>query len=188
MNNLIANIPAGKYNYTLTTKALALWDEAQILYGQKTGDFVYGGIEFLESDGPRTYFLFNKYVVICLDKNTATDLTEGYFELSHEVIHLLSPVNGLPASNLEEGLATYFSKFITDRDSFNPTYASAIIARSKYFRTFELVSQLLVFRPDAILELRKIQPVISRIAYADFVAAGIHFPKTLIDELVLPFV
>jgi len=125
-------------------------------------------------------------IVIQVSQSTANDTRQAIFQIAHEVVHVLSP-NGQPTTNnLEEGLATYFSKILTDRDTGDNLYATNSIQPTKYFKTFELVNKLLTSDPDAIKKLRKFQPVIGSISKQNFVDAGINLGDDLIDELIKP--
>src|SRR5882757_1950178 len=98
------------YTGTLITLALQYLTEAESLFGQRTTDYIYGGVEFNHIGPPCIWFPSNKFVVVQLTQSTALDLRQGIFQLSHEIVHVISP-NGQPTTtNLEEGLATWFSK------------------------------------------------------------------------------
>lgn len=186
MINLISTPIVGGFSFTLTTYALEFLKEAETLYGDRTKDFVYGGIEFNET-GPRIWFPYNRYTVIQLTPDTANDLSKGIFQLSHEVVHLLSPLGKNETNVLEEGLATYFSKITTDKH-FPGDYAINGITPTNYLAPFEFVRELLAFNPNSIKELRKIQPLIGLISKEDFKKANIAVKEALIDNLVKPMV
>ncbi|MFD2247288.1 hypothetical protein [Pontibacter ruber] len=177
---------SGGYTYTLTTYATKYLAEAESLYGPRMTNYIYAGIELVAEGGPRTWYPQNKYVVIQLTHSTASNLRQGIFQLSHEVIHLLSPNGMSTTNNLEEGLATLFSKKVTDRDTGDEDYAEISIAPTKYYYPYTLVSQLLDINPDAVIELRKVQPMISSITKGDFLKANLEIPEELIEELVKP--
>jgi hypothetical protein len=186
MRNLIAKpIPNG-YSSTLTTYALKYLLEAEGIYGQRTNDFIYGGVELNELGPPKIWYPYGKFVVIQVSYPSVFFLPQAIFQISHEVIHVLSPNGKETTNNLEEGLATYFSKIITDRDSGDPNYAINSINPTKYLVPYTLVSDLFIAQPNAIAELRKVQPVIDRITQEDFKKANINIAEELICELLKP--
>lgn len=75
---------------------------------------------------------------------------------------------------------------VTDRDTAYSDYATNYIISTKYFYPYQLVDKLLSNQPNAIRELRKVQPVIGKITKQDFVKAGLEVDESLIDELVKP--
>lgn len=189
MQNLVAHpIPMG-HTWTLTTYALKYLDELEQLYGPRTTTYIYGGVELIQTGPPKVWYPMNKYVVVQVTASTAAYLPQALFQLAHEMVHVLSP-NGQATTNiLEEGLATWFSKLATDRDSRDPNYAEPNIAASKYKVPFDMVSQLLAIDGDAIKKLRNVQPVLGLVSVADFPAAGLRsVPDELVQNLVAPMV
>jgi hypothetical protein len=188
MQNLIAHpIPNG-HSWTLATYAIKYIEEAEQLYGSRTQTYIYGGVEFIADGPPKVWYPLNKYVVVQLTSSAALDLKQGIFQLAHEIIHVLSPNGQATANNLEEGLATYFSKVATDRDTGDPAYALHCITLSKYLLPYTLVSQLITAVPDAIQRIRAVQPVLGLVTKQDFVQAGIVVNPGLVDDLVKPMV
>jgi hypothetical protein len=186
MKNLIAFPTHTSYTWTLTTYALKYLLEAESLYGTRTKDYEYVGLELNETGPPRVWYPWNKYIVIQVSQTTANDTKQAIFQIAHEVVHVLSP-NGQPTTNnLEEGLATYFSKIVTDRDSGGNSYAINSIQATKYLKPYQLVDKLITFDPNAIKKLRNIQPVLGQVTKQTFIDAGISLADDTIDELVKP--
>ena len=175
------------YTSTLITNAITYLLTAETIFGERTKEYTFAGIEFNET-GPRIWFPRPKFVVIQLTPDTAVDFKRGVFQLSHEVVHLISPFGQPTTNNLEEGLATYFSKIITDRHTGDINYAINSISSSKYKHPFDLVTRLLGLNATAVIELRKVQPVIGQIVAEDFVKANLIVPDDLIKELVKPMI
>lgn len=169
--------------------------EAEDIFGQKT-DYEYLGISYhnfqprvvLDSKDFLTGQSFYKMELCGMAIN---DRTDGILQLSHEVIHLLSPVEqdeGSEVNYLEEGMATYFSKLITERDTGNSEFCTAALAnRPNYLRAYELYESLIAIDEEAVKKLRKITPVIGNIQPEDFVAAGLEVDSNLIDALLEKF-
>lgn len=186
MKNLIANPTQTGFTWTLTTYALKYLLEAENLYGARTKDYEYVGVELNETGPPKVWYLWNKYIVIQVSQTTASDTKQAILQIAHEVVHVLS-ANGQPTTNnLEEGLATYFSKIATDRDTGDTSYAINSIETTKYIKPYELVDKLMSSDPDAIKKLRNKEPVLGRISKQTFTDAGIVIDDDIINELIKP--
>jgi hypothetical protein len=184
MNFLAKPLNNYGYTYTFTTLVMKYLIEAEELFGKRLSNYEYMGIELNEDGPPQIWYPQGKYVVIQVSQSVMDSYPQAIFQISHEVIHLLSP-NGRPnTNNLEEGLATYFSKIMTDRDSGDVNYAFGNIQKSKYFRPFEIVSALLAVDPEAVKKLRAIQPSIGEITKQNFIDLGIELDEGIIDELL----
>lgn len=184
MTNLIAIRTETGYTYTLTTYALKYLIEAELMFGPRTSEYEYVGVELNESGPPRVWYPHNKYIIIQVTPSTANNTTQAIFQIAHEVIHVLSPNGRATTNNLEEGLASYFSKMVTERDTGDTSYALNSLQLSKYLKPLELVENLLAIDPDSIKKLRVIQPKLSDITTKDFLDAGLQVPRDLIDELL----
>jgi len=185
MRNFIVKPLIGGYTQTLVTYALYYLREAESLFGPETTDYVYGGIELINGPSGVSY-PYSNFVVIQLSTDTATDFDLGIYQIAHEVIHVLFADGKESTSNLEEGLAIYFSILVTHRDTNSGVLANSLSSSSKYFHSYELVRKLLEIRPTAIIELRKIQPVLGKITENDFLQANLNIPEDLIKELLGP--
>lgn len=71
---------------------------------------------------------------------------EAIYQISHEVVHLLSPTTKENVSLFEEGLATYFSLDQLRKKGFNSIADSNLVYlennHKNYFIAYELVSKL----------------------------------------------
>jgi len=169
--------------------------EAIDLFGPKI-DYEYIGL-FYHNFAPRVVmhdydFLTDSYFYkIELCGKAINDRTDGIFQLSHEVVHLLSPVeqvDGNEVNYLEEGMATYFSKLITERDTGNYDFCAAAIANQhNYLLAFQLYESLAAIDKFAVKKIRHITPVIAAIQPDDFEKAGITAPPDLIEALLEKF-
>jgi hypothetical protein len=171
-----------------------IFREVQELFGEKTGDYEFNGIEYAEGGPfmsvpeaclmavPREY-----KININLDLSARENYTRGLFQLSHEVVHLLSPSDEPITNNLEEGAAVYFSKLYTERETGDLTIFETPTRKTGYRYAYCLVCQLLAIDRDAIKNLRKQQPDFREISPADFVAAGLKADDELITALLATF-
>jgi hypothetical protein len=169
--------------------------EAEQLFGPKT-DYGYVGLEY-HKFAPRT-LLYSKntetgrnFFQVQLFHKAADDRKDGIFQLSHEVVHLISPVEqieGYEVNYLEEGMATYFSKLITERETKDYDFCALAFGKSpQYLKAYMLYMSLVEADKDAVKKLREITPVIAQIRPDDFSKAGLKVDKELVDALLAKF-
>jgi|GEM_PF-573862 len=102
------------YSWTLASRMGHILRFVEDRYGPRDRGWTLLGVEFTSNPTPQvwypTYGDKGGMVIIQLTRSAATDETQALFQLSHEVVHLLSPGGPGGAANvLEEGLATYTS-------------------------------------------------------------------------------
>jgi hypothetical protein len=145
---LIAQEIDGGYSYTLTTYALTFIEEAETLFGIRDSALLYGGVELSQNGNPQVWYPqiggTYKHIVIQLTADALQSRQKAIYQLSHEVIHVLSP-NGPQgsANNLDEGLAVWFSVKMTEKYASSHSYATTSLIGTPYFRPLQLVSELL---------------------------------------------
>jgi len=145
-------IPGG-FTFTLTTVLGNILQEAERRYGPRDHSWTLLGIEFC-GDDPHIWFPGNcKNISIMLTESARLDWRRAVFQLSHEVIHLLSPHGDRGAHTIEEGLATAFSHEIPSL--FGSTYRSNM---DSYSNAEMLVRNFLTLDPDGIRRLRTQEP------------------------------
>lgn len=117
------------------------------------------------------------------------DRPQAYFQLTHEVFHVLSQSDekeGVPATRLEEGLAVYFQMKMTW--SRHPEANIGHVPGSRLDHAFLVAKQLLACEPNVIVAIRKdTQPVVSRITKEDILAVCPVFPLGLAEWLCRDF-
>lgn len=170
-------------------------EEAEQLFGPKT-EYQYGGLSYRRAR-PRVVLsekhliMGEKVFIIELDSMSINDRKEGIFQLSHEVVHLLSRVEQDEENEvnyLEEGMATYFSRIITERETGDAAYCDAAIGKeATYLEAYTLYLQLISVDEYAVRKLREYCPVIANIQKAHFRQAGLQVRDELIDCLLLKF-
>jgi hypothetical protein len=109
---------------------------------------------------PQVFFPGPSTIAIRLSLRCEFDYLLGCYQLAHETVHLLSPVNGRKTTALEEGLATLFAR---DYIHHNMHIEFPPPAQQRYHDALVLAERFLSPRPDAVLRLREHQPVISEI-------------------------
>jgi len=175
---------------------VAFLSEAEEMFGPKTA-YNFIGI-FYHNFPPRmilhdTDFLTGeKFYKIELCGKAINDKKDGIFQLSHEVVHLLSPVEQNEDEDLvnylEEGMAVYFSKLITERETGDLEFCDTAMAKQpEYLKAYQLYLQLIDIDGEAVKKLRQITPVIANIKAEDFKDAGLDVKEELIIALLTKF-
>jgi len=165
-------------------------DLAKEKFGDINSEYFFLGLEF-KDDGPRIRYQAPNYIVIHLTPNSLENEFLAYFQLSHEVYHLLSPTGKYDANNLEEGLAVYFSKFYLDRFTQSVfSWEAATLPNSNYYNAYKLVDKLLQIDPHIIKTIRTAFPKIktSHLTIKEFEEViKDDLPIEILIELLKPF-
>lgn len=147
-----SELPGG-WTWTLTSRLGHLLAIAEERYGPRDKSYTPLGVEF-GGDGPSLWYPGNRgNVSIRLGRSAADDPSQAFFQLAHEVIHLLAPSGGMHAPVFEEGLATAFADEQAEAQGLNWCSGSP-----HYLAAKKLVSRLLAFRADAVMGIRMIEP------------------------------
>ena len=175
--------------------------DAERLCGSRMYDFAFRETLFVvdaraegiavddEKQQPFLRFYPNNEVRIFITSMTQDDLAGAFAESAHEVIHSISPplsdlVHDKMSTVLEEGLATYFQAEILKNASNGLRGLDS--ALWEYSEALKRVDQLLHFKKDAIIELRKKQPVIALITEYDIRKMVPDLPPDVAMDLVKP--
>lgn len=174
--------PNGLWKWTLTGILGDSLSKAEARFGRRDTNYTILGIEFVNQPRPCIWYpsIEENHIVIRLTANCINDFNQGVFQITHEVIHCLSPVRG-NTTVLEEGLASYFSQ------EYSKNYGGLVNPEGPYSEARNLVSQLLEIDSDIIRSLRQIQPKIGLISEADILMVNPHVPKELAGCLARPF-
>jgi hypothetical protein len=128
------------------------------MFGLKI-DYTYNGLSY-HNHPPQTVLWESslltgeKAFIIKLNGKAINDRKDGIFQLSHEVVHLLAPVEQDEVNYLEVGMATYFSKVITERDTKDYEFCDLAMARHpKYLKAYQLYVSLIGIDNDAVKKL-----------------------------------
>lgn len=165
------------------------------MFGGKT-DYEFDGIRYAPDNSPETIISESAMMVlerafeVKLSPDAEIDETKGIFQLSHEIVHLLSPINYASEgvmNFLEEGMAVYFSQMVTERDTGDLEIIKTIDSKPDYRTALKLYKDLIETEPDAIIKLRQICPVIAHITKNTFIQAGLQTDPGLIDKLLAEF-
>lgn len=159
---------------------------AESMFGSKDNSWTFIGFEY-RSDGPYICYYPFKNISIVLSSECEKPplfLPQLFYQLSHEVCHLLYPTGKQDANLLVEGISTYFSRLYLDHKYPNNTYAIRNISNSKYFEAYKLVNKLLTIDSDAIKKIRAINPAISYLSKEEFLSLNIALEEAEIDRLL----
>lgn len=181
-----------KNSMTIATYICLIMKEIESRYGHRDKNWWLAGVEFHEG-APQVWYpgshenSVSGSIVIMLGGATFSNVKRAVYQLAHECVHTLSPVIGIDAPVLEEGLATAFSEDMIEQ-WFGDTNKQAYTNDSRYRDAAANVRNLLQLEPEAIKRLREKQPAFNRMTAATFVDAGLgQVPGPLIDELLRTF-
>ncbi len=143
-NQLLAKPITQGFTWTLTSRLAQALREAEKRYGERDRHWTILGVEFTTNNQPQVWYPFSddkKFIIVQLTQKASCDDKEALFQLSHEVIHLLSPTGGgQQASVFEEGLAVYFSIQFLNQLGFQIT--KNYIQTAGYKNAYEMVAML----------------------------------------------
>ncbi len=147
---VIAHPIKGGYTWTLASRLGKFLEMAESEYGERDKSWTILGVEFTDEKQPSNWYPFDsteKDIIIQLTSDAANNEKKALFQLSHEVIHVLSPNGTRKATYFEEGLATYFSIQATRQAGIDisPSY----ITSAKYHRAYYLLEKIYQLHPDA---------------------------------------
>jgi len=141
---ILANKTELGFTWTLVSRLSEILYNAEQRYGKRDPSWTLLGVEFSNLNQPEIWYPFikdgRKHVIIQLTQEASIDEKEALFQLSHEVIHLLSPAGSEGTTVFEEGLATYFS--IINMQAFNYKIDLNYIAEKKYKKAYQLIANL----------------------------------------------
>ena len=128
------------------------------MFGPRDRSYTILGVDFTTDAQPSHWYPhaqhgIGKNVIVLLTTNAAPDEDRALFQLSHEAFHLLSSSVLGTATNLEEGLATYFSLWYMAQIG-RPLSANYIELPS-YRHAFEDVQALMELYPDTAARIKR---------------------------------
>ena len=189
---MISDDPQRQEYEELLEKYLA---EAEKLFGRKT-KYERRPLQYKEKDAPETQYYMGDVVnpdcaVVWLSDFALTDRNSGIFQLSHEVVHLLSPVeqaDGNEVNYLEEGMAVYLSKRITERELNDYHFCNrAITTHQHYYDAYMRYMSLTDIDKSAVKKIRRVRKIIGSVQPDDFKKANLDVPERLIEALLGKF-
>ena len=134
---------------TLTEQMGLLLIEAEERFGPRDRDFTPLGIQF-DRERPCISVIGGRFLTVNLTFAARSDPERAYFQMAHEVVHMLSPGQQRSALAIEEGLATIFSEE-KSKGRYQAVDRAYVLAK-------EFLQPLLDDRPDLIKVARAAQP------------------------------
>ena len=153
------------FTWTVVSRLSDIINNAEQRYGKRDQSWTLLGVEFSNLNQPEIWYPFisknRKHLIIQLTKSASKNEKEALFQLSHEVIHLLSPAGKEGSSVFEEGLATYFS--IANMKTLNYDIDENYIAEKKYKQAYKLVDNLYKNFPNTEDRIKTLRGQVKRI-------------------------
>ena len=174
------------------TRQLGLFlEKAEALFGPRDKSFTLLGTEFY--DGPNRVIYPNTnhdQIVIQLSKEARGNHDQALFQLAHETVHVLAPVDVGTSTVLEEGLATYFS--LTAPDFADPSYArrseATLAGKFRAYRdALDDVRALLSVDPTVIARIRRANELFASITPSRLCEVAPHCSAEIADRLTHTF-
>lgn len=176
----------GGYSWTIISLLGTILKDAEGLYGERDRSFNILGVELCDQEQPQTWYPGGwngqKDVIIQITKDCENNLKKAIFQVSHEVIHCLCPKPGRHANVLEEGLATLFSTY--ESNKFGTGYHPGSLL---YISAMEIVEELLSYDETIIKKARMMEPDISLITKEMLLAFHPSIKDDLLEILLKPF-
>jgi len=183
------------YHWTLTSRFGQALDMAEDLFGPRDRSYTILGIDFTTDAQPSHWYPQDQYgtgktVIVLLTANAASDEDRALYQLSHESFHLLSSGVFGTATNLEEGLATYFSLWYMAR--IGRPLSADYITLPKYRVVFKDVQDLMKLYPDMTARIKRFRSEgtlrgVSTMSCAEFQHIFPKAPIQLAEELTRTF-
>ncbi|NBX81427.1 MAG: hypothetical protein EBQ94_13825 [Flavobacteriales bacterium] len=172
------------FTWTVASRLGEAIDLAERLYGDRDKSYTILGVEFVLSDRPKIWYPGSqKFIIIQLTASSLSDEFQALYQLSHETIHLLSPIGKRSANVLEEGLATYFSELyltILGQPNWKPT-------TKEYQDAVNLTKALLTIDNQIIKKVRELERTISFLTPEHFLQVNSDIPFDLLEKLCYKF-
>lgn len=165
--------------------------EMEKRYGSRDRSWTYVGVDFSD-EVPYVWYPGNKetpprkHIAISLSAEAFSDRQRTVYQLAHECVHLLAPVEDGDAPVIEEGLATVFSEDMIEYWCDN-TNKQAYTEDKRYVNAAARVRELLALAPDAIPRLRAVEPAFNQMTADTFTRAGLNVPPALVAALLASF-
>lgn len=141
------------YTWTIVSRLGDIFSEMEKLFGPRDKSYTILGIEIAQIEQPQCWF--PKYdgqegnVIIQITPNCLNDIGQAIYQVAHESVHCLTPKTFGHVNWLEEGMATWFSKYYTSKLGldFNPTV-------EKYRQALSYVEELFKYDKNIIRTIR----------------------------------
>lgn len=194
-NQLLAKPTGSGYTWTLTSRLAQALKEAEKRYGERDKKWTILGVEFTANKQPQIWYPYSgdneNFIIVQLSQNASCNDKEALFQLSHEVVHLLSPAGGnVKSTVLEEGVATYFSIQYLKKQGFD--VSEDYISTAKYKDAYTAVEALYKTYGEAeanqfIEQFRLEYPTLSSISKQQIMDVIPNIDESLAERLATVF-
>ena len=191
-NQLLANPTGTGYTWTLTSRVAQALKEAEKHYGKRDKSWTILGVEFTSKGQPQVWYPYSgdneKFIIVQLTQQASCNDKEALFQLSHEVIHLLSPAGGEKTTVLEEGLATYFSIQFVRQQGYE--ISADYIGSPSYRAAYDAVLSLYESHEDAdkLIELLRLEySTLSQLSKQQIMQVITGIDESLAERLAAKF-
>jgi hypothetical protein len=168
--------------------------DAESRFGPKCNEWKFYGVEINDYTPHLRYYPDTGNVTISLSKKVLLDKYQLYFQLAHEICHLLYPQKNIITLddeimlNLNEGISTYFSfEVIKDNPDFEIILEEFENRENKYFSAFRKVEELLDLDKNIIKKARIFEPKVNKLTSNIFKSVNDKIPDNLLFFLLQPF-
>jgi hypothetical protein len=163
-SQILANRTETGFTWTVVSRLSEILQNAEKRYGKRDPSWTLLGVEFTNLNQPEIWYPFisdgRQHLIIQLTKSASKNEKEALFQLSHEVIHLLSPAGKEHSSVFEEGLATYFS--IENMKALNYDIDERYISQKKYQQAYQLIDHLYKSFPNTEDRIKTLRANVKR--------------------------
>ena len=164
-----SDINADRLNYRLGGMLI----KAEEMFGARDYYYTVLGVEFSRK-GPCIWYSKNRRFITIMIRSDVGDDSQALYQLAHETVHLLAPTGGSDATNLEEGVACYFSGYYMEKVLKENSYNWWDTGNARYDSVLNVVKPLLDNDIGCIRRLRERQPSFTKMSVDDIRS---EFPK-----------
>lgn len=180
----IAKTKLNGHSWSIVAKLGDILKDAERRFGRRDTSYTLLGVEVSPNSTP---FLViseeHKQVIMQISSGCIMDFNRAIFQISHGVIHLLSPTEPSLRTVLEEGLAAYYSLEYSKENGLGEW----IITEAKQKAVASFMQELLSIDHDIIRKLRVEQPVLSKISREQLIKVAPTISSELAEKLCIRY-
>jgi hypothetical protein len=154
--SIVATTGNGTWSWTLTSRLCQMLSTAESWYGSQSPGYTLAGWELTTESQPNITLRprpnSQTNIIIQLTTNCFAFPLRAEFQMSHEVIHALSPRKRGTSSTLEEGIAVHFSI-----EYCRSLGSPPMIGNARYESAYSLVVKMLQTHTNAVASLRDLR-------------------------------
>lgn len=163
-NEILAKEMKNGFTWTIASRLGDTLHKAETRFGKRDPSWTILGVEYTNLAQPNIWYpnasKNRKHLIIQLTKRAAIDKKVALYQLSHEVIHAMSPSGDATSSVFEEGLAMYFA--ITNLQDLNYDIDENYISGKKYKQAYKLIENLYKSFPNAEQRIRSLRGQVAK--------------------------